>query len=302
MPLAQNGKMRPIWVVHALMLLCSLLVSTSFIVGKAITPSLDPAPLTLVRFGCAALLFLPYTWKTYGIELPKPSALARYLVISGTLVGFFWMMFLSLRYTTALHTGVIFTLVPGISGMYSAILLKERLGRYRFISLVMAMVGAVWVIFHGDIAQILAFQLNIGDLLFFGGCLLMALYTPLIKMFHRGEPMAVMTFWILVAGCFWLLLLCGYTLPTISWLSVPIFVWTGILYLAIFTTIITFFINQWATLRIGPTRVMAYSYLYPPLIILLEWGLGHNLPPIRALLGVVLIVPAMFVLQHGIEK
>lgn len=294
-----EGKQKPIWVVHLLMLLCASLVSTSFIVGKIIAPGLDPAPLTLVRFGCAALLFLPYTWRNHGFVLPKPSALARYLVISGTLVGFFWLMFLSLRYTTALHTGVIFTLVPGISGMYSAVLLKERLGGYRLVSLLLAMVGAIWVIFKGDIGQLIAFQFNRGDLLFFAGCLLMALYTPLIKLLHRGESMTVMTFWILVAGCFWLLLLCGYTLPTISWSSVPMFVWAGILYLAIFTTIITFFINQWATLRIGPTRVMAYSYLYPPLIILLEWAIGKNLPPVQTMLGVLLIVPAMFVVQQG---
>ncbi len=288
-----------LWSVHGLMLLTAGLVSTSFTVGKAIAPGLDPAVLTLVRFLVAALLMLPWVARHHGLHLPDGATLLRYSLISGVLVGFFWLMFLSLRYTTALNTGVIFTLVPGISSLYSALLLRERLGRYRLIALLLATVGAVWVIFHGDLSRLLAMELNRGDLIFFAGCLLMALYTPLVKLLHRGESMVVMTFWVLVTGTLWLLLLSGSRLPAVPWARVEPMVWTGIVYLAIFSTIITFFLSQLATLYIGPTRVMAYSYLYPPCILVLDWAFGHGLPPLRTLAGVVLILLAMLVVQHG---
>jgi len=67
-------------------------------------------------------------------------------------------------------------------------------------------VGAVWVIFRGDLSLFLAMAWNRGDLIFLGGCLAMGLYTPLIRLLHRGESMLVMTFWILITGCIWLLL------------------------------------------------------------------------------------------------
>ena len=102
------------------------------------------------------------------------------------LVAFFWLMFLSLRWTTALNTSVIFTLVPGISGIYSAIILQERLGRYRLLALLFAMAGALWVIFHGDLSKMLSLQLGKGDLIFFYGCLFMAAYTPLVKLLQRS--------------------------------------------------------------------------------------------------------------------
>lgn len=89
-----------------------------------------------------------------------------YACISFTLTGFFWLMFLAMRSTTALNTGVIFTLVPGISGLYSAVLLKERLGKYRLIAMIPATLGAIWVLFHGDLTELLAFNLNSGDLIF----------------------------------------------------------------------------------------------------------------------------------------
>ena len=127
----------------------------------------------------------------------------------------------------------------------------------------------------------------------------MALYMPLVKLLHRGEPMAVMTFWILVTGCLWLLLFACTKVTTVPWASIPAKVWLGIAYLAMFTTIITFFISQWATLHLGPTRVMAYSYLYPPLIILIEWLLHHDFPPLKTMLGVLIILPAMVIVQRG---
>ena len=127
----------------------------------------------------------------------------------------------------------------------------------------------------------------------------MAAYTPLVKLLHRGESMAVMTFWVLVTGSFWLLILGGSRIPGVAWQNVEPLVCSGILYLAIFCTIITFFLTQIATLSLGPTRVMAYSYLYPPMVLVIDWFLGHGLPPMRTIFGVLLIVPAMIIVQHG---
>ncbi len=292
----------PRWLTHLLMLLTASLVSTSFTVGKAIADGMDPTVLTLVRFICAVLFFLPYVRKKYGLTRPPLTSLFRYSLISLALVGFFILMFLSLQYTTALNTGVIFTLVPGISGIYSMILLRERLGTNRLLALMFAMIGAIWVLFHGNPANLLAMHLNRGDLLFFFGCLLMALYTPLVKLFYRGEPMAVMTFWILLTGCGWLLLMAAPKLIATPWASIEPMVWIGILYLAVFSTVITFFLSQWSTLHLGPTRVMAYSYLYPPLILLIDWALGHGLPSARILPGVFLITLAMIVVQKESPK
>lgn len=291
-----------IWRIHALMLLAAMLIATSFTVSKAVADGMDPAVLTLIRFVLAALLFLPLTAWRDGLRLPDRRQLFGYACISFTLTGFFWLMYLSLRSTTALNTGVIFTLVPGISGLYSAVLLRERLGRSRLLAMIPATVGAIWVLFHGSMERLLAFDLNPGDPLFFLSCLLMAFYTPLVKLFHRDEPMSVMTFWILVTGSGWLLLLAGPRLPQVPWRDISLTVWAGTAYLAVFCTIISFFLSQYCTLRLGPTRVMAYSYLYPPFILLVERLCGHPPPSAQVLPGLVLIVAAMLIVQQGAEK
>ena len=292
----------PIWSVHCLMLIASIIVSSSFTVGKAITLGLEPSVLLLVRYMVAVVCLAPIVVINHGFTLPQARQLAGYSLISASTVGFFWCMFESLRYTNALNTSVIFTLVPGISGLYSAIFLKERLGSGRLWALFFGMTGAVWVIFRGDIMRLLGLEVNHGDLLFLAGCFMMAAYTPLVKRLHRQESMVIMTFWVLVTGAVWLLLLSFSSLAAVDWQSVEAKVWAGIVYLAVFSTIITFYLTHISTLYLGPTRVMAYSYFYPAFVLLINWGLGKGLPPIIILPGVVVVTLATVVLQRESKK
>lgn len=288
--------------VHAQMLLSRGLVATSFPVGAAITHGLDPAMLTLLRFALASLLFAPFVVFRYGLAVPTARALAGYAAISACLVTFFWSMFEALRLTTALNTAALFTLVPSIAALYAAILVRERIGAYRMVALGFGVVGAIWVVFRGDLGGLLALAFNRGDLIFFGGCMVLGLYAPLVRRFHRGEPAAVMTFWILVTGTGWLLLLNNTAIWSTNWGDVDSSVFAGIAYLAVFTTIITFFIQQHATLHIGPTRVTSYSYLNPALVVLIEWVAGKGLPSLMTLPGVMIILAATFVVQSGAKK
>jgi drug/metabolite transporter (DMT)-like permease len=278
------------------MVFAAILVSTSFTVGAAITRELDPVVLTLIRFILAASLFGPLVHFRYGLCFSWALFL-RCALISGCMVVFFICMFLSLRYTTALNTSVIFALVPSISGGYALLINGERLGRGQLFALGCGMVGVVWVIFRGDPLQLLAMQWNRGDVIFLVGCFAMGLYTPLVKLLHRGESMAVMTFWVLVTGSLWLVILAGGRLPAVVWETVPFFAWLGIGYLAVFTTIITFFLTQYAVPYLGPTKVMAYSYLYPGFVLVIDLVLGHGLPPLRVIPGVFVVLAAMFILQ-----
>ena len=283
------------------MVICATLVSTSFTVGAAIAKGLDPTALTLIRFVLASLILWPYVHLRTGICF-SASIIWRCAIISGSLVVFFWCMFLSLRYTSALNTSVIFTLVPSISGIYAVFLVRERLKKAQLLALVMGMIGAVWVIFRGDLGQLMAMAWNKGDLIFLAGCFAMGLYTPLIKLLYRGEPMVVITFWILVTGSIWLLVLSGYRLFFIDWRAVSFSVWLGIGYLAIFTTVITFFLTQYSVPFIGPTKVMAYSYLYPGLVLIIDLALGHGWPPGSVMPGILMVLAAMPVIQRSADS
>lgn len=210
-------------------------------------------------------------------------------------------MFFALPFTSALNTSVIFTLVPAISGLYSRVLVRERLAWPTMLSLICGLVGAIWVLFRGDLAAFLELTWNRGDLIFLGGCFAMGFYTPLVKLLYRTkdheEPMVLLTFWILVTGVLWLLLLAGPRLPALYWSLVPGRVWMGIVYLALFTTVISFFLTQYSIPYLGATRVISYSYLYPVFVLLLDFMGGHGWPAIQVFPGILLVLFSMFLMQ-----
>lgn len=291
---ALNGQLQ-IWAA-------TLLIATSFPVGAAIATGLDPAVLTLLRFIVAALLFAPIIAWRYGLTWPGWRAMAGYAAISLCITGFFWAMFEALRFTTALNTGTIFVLIPSLAAIYSYFLLGQRLGRYQLMALGLGIVGAVWVVFRGDIDRLLALEFNRGDAIFFAGVLLMAANAPLVKKLHRSEPPAIISFWSLVTGCFWLLLFANTKLWTTDWAAIDIGVFGGIVYLAVFTTILSTFLFQAATLKIGPNRVAAYTYVNPLLVVLIDWAIGKGLPPLQVFPGIVIALGATFVLQLGARQ
>ena len=130
----------------------------------------------------------------------------------------------------------------------------------------------------------------------------LASYTTLVKVLHKGEPMARMTFWILATGSIWLLLVSLPRLGSVSWAEIPIRTLAGITYLSVFTTIVTFFLFQWSTTRIGPTRVMSYTFLNPTLVLLIGLFAGDTLPPLATWPGILMAIAATIILQSDFAR
>lgn len=277
-------------------LFATLLISTSFPVSAAISGKLDSLLLTLYRFALAALLFTPLILLRHR-QRPPLVQLARYGLLGGCLAGFFWCMFEALRDTTPLNTSALYTLVPGLAGVFGIWLCRERLGSVRAIALAMGAVGAVCVVFRGDWNLLVQLQWNRGDLTFLAGCLLFSLYSPLVRRFYNGEPMVVMTFYTLTFGCLWLLLLFLADPSEPGELTTGVV--AGIAYLAIFTTLFTFYIFQYSTVVLGPTRVMSFSYLVPALVLTQDLIMGGPLPNAVTVAGIAITASATVVLQRG---
>ena len=285
--------------VHALMVFASFTVAGSFVASAAITDRLDSGVLNLIRFAIAAGVMGLIVGFTYGIRWPGWRALGRYALLSLPLVLFFWLLFIALHTTTALNTSALLTIVPGLAAIIAAVLIKERLGWPKIVALVIGMIGALWVIFRGDPERLFSLTVTIGDGIYFAGCVAMAFYTPLGRMLHRGEPAPVVTFWVLITSLFWLLLAANVHLAETDWGGISLSTWGGIVYLALLPTVVTFFAYQYATLRIGPTRVTAYYYINPTLVVLLEWALGQGLPSAMTIPGVIVVIAASFVIARG---
>ena len=245
--------------------------------GQAIAQGLDPAVLTFLRFVIAAVLFAPIIAWRYGLKWPGWRAMAGYAGISLCMTGFFWAMFEALRYHDRAQHRHDLCAHPALAAVYSFFLLGDRLGRYKLTALALAIIGAVWVIFRGDLDRVLGLQFNRGDLIFLAGCFLMAGYGPLVKKLHRQEPPAVISFWSVVTGCVWLALFANAKLfddgldgdqqQRVDRRDLP----RGL------TTILSTFLFQAAAIKLGPNRVAAYYYLNPLLVLVIDFVVGKGL-------------------------
>lgn len=285
-----------ITTTHGLMLVATTIVASSFIVMAQVAEELDATVLTLVRFSLASLFLIPIL-RIQKLNLPSISDMGRYSVLGLCQAIYFVAMFEALRYTTSINTATLFTLVPWVSGVVAYFLVKERLGAQQITAMLFVAAGALWVIMRGRLENLFHLEFNIGDLIFLISVLAFGVYGPLIKLLHRGEPMLKMTFGTIATALFWLIPFAGYGVLEIVWREVPNSVYLYLLYLAIFPTIGTFFITQFCAVRLGPTRMMAYMYMTPTLVLVLEWMIWQISIPAAAIFGVLLTFAGSIVLH-----
>ncbi len=279
------------------MLVYAVLIGTSFPVGEAITGALDPAALTFIRFVLAALVFGLVLGLRGELARPDWSLIMRSGVIGALMAIFFVAMFEALRWTSALSTGALFTLVPLLSSGFGFAINGQRVRSLHLACLLFGAAGAIWIVFDGSLDRLLSLSLGRGELIFMGGALAFSLYAPMIKRLHRGEPPPVFAFWNLVMGA---ALLGVYAVPALleaDLRAVEVQVWLGIAYLAVFSTAITFFLSTLGSLSLPAFKVMSYTYLTPAVVAIFAAVLFGQWPSLSVVVGIVMVMSVTFLLQ-----
>jgi drug/metabolite transporter (DMT)-like permease len=286
-------------LAHGAMLVFSLLVSSSFTIGAAIADSMDPLALTFGRFSVAGLLFLIFMLATGRLRWPGWRAGLDYLLLGALVSLYFVSMFEALLHTSALITSALFALVPMLTALIAWLWLGQRLDTRLLVSLALAGAGAAWVVFGGDVGRMLALDLGPGEIIYLLGCVSYSAYSPAIRRLDKGASALEVSFWTVLAG---LAIVTAYGLPAIlktNWTGLPFATWAGILHLGIFTTLVSFFLIQFASTRLPQAKVMAYTYLIPVFVVLTDGATLGHWPALTILAGVAVIAAAMLVLESG---
>ena len=282
---------------HAAMLLFATLISGSFSLGHVAAPHIDPGALTALRFLLASTVMLvvilagPRDARTIRVAAPW-----RFLFLGVLLGGYFVLMFEALRLSDPVSLGAVFTMTPLMTAVFGWLLLGQRISPIVGVSLLTAAVGAIWVIFRGDLDALLAFDVGLGEWIFLIGCAGHALYIPMINVLNRGESGKLFTLWTVTGG---FIAVGLYAVPAIlatDWTALPSIVWITVCYLAVFASAVTFFLTRYAALRLPAAKVMAYGYLIPSIVIVLEGLSGNGWVSLPVLVGVAATMAALVML------
>ena len=287
---------------HLAMLGFSALVAGSFSLGTMVANDIDPQAITAARFVLATIVMGCVAAMQRDL---KPSYLRRpwrYFILGGLFTVYFVLMFEGLKTATPVSAAAAFTLMPLMSAVFGWVLLRQVTTPRMATALAIAGGGALWVIFRGDLAAVATLDIGRGEMIYFVGCIAHALYTPMVRKLNAGEGAAVFTFGMLVAGSLLLGVIGFDEIRATDWLALPSMVWVTIGYLTIFSTASSFFLLQYATLRLPSAKVMAYSYLTPAWVMVWEIGFGNALPPLPMLLGLVATVVALLMLLRNEDR
>ncbi|WP_435661439.1 DMT family transporter [Leisingera caerulea] len=287
---------------HLAMLTFSALVAGSFSLGVMVANEIAPAALNAARFGIAAVVIGAAALATTGLRRAHFRAPWRFAVLGGLFGGYFVLMFYGLQTAAPVSAAAVFTLVPVMSALFGWLLLRQITTPWMALALALGAAGAVWVIVGGDLGALAAFEIGQGEIIYFWGCVLHAIYTPMVRKLNRGEPAVVFTFGMLLAGGALLAAFGWRDILATDWMQLPGIVWIGLFYLAVCASSATFVLLQYATLRLPSAKVMAYTYLTPSWVILWEIALGRGMPPGMVLIGVAMSVVALVMLLEGVRE
>jgi drug/metabolite transporter (DMT)-like permease len=287
---------------HLAMILFAALISGSFSLGSMAMPHVGAAALNAMRFLLASLVMAAVALAFYR-RLPLPKQAPWRFGVLGLLMGIYFVaMFTALIYTSPVSTSAVFTLIPMMSAGFGYLFLRQTTRPIVIVSLLIAGCGSIWVIFRGDINAILDFDIGIGETIFFFGCICHAAYVPLVKKLSWGEPVILTTFWTTVATFLAIALYGAGEVFATDWTSLPPIVWISICYLAVFTSAGTFFLVQFASLRLPASKVLSYGYLIPVIVIFYEGLLGHGWTNLLVLAGALVTVLGLLIVAFAPDR
>jgi drug/metabolite transporter (DMT)-like permease len=218
-----------------LLLLAVLLWSTTFAVMKESLGSISPALLVLIRFAIAAAVVyalfrsrIEFTWPNLlkGLAIGIPEYLGFMLQVTG------------LTMTTASKNAFITGLCVVVAPVLSFLFLREKRSWKVALALILA-VNGLWIISFGFTIRV--GSMGMGDFLTLLSALAFGVQVFMIHLFSHRDSFYATTFFQLLAVATCSL---AYALVTKQTLAVNPVSWPSLLYLAIFTTVITLLLQN----------------------------------------------------------
>jgi drug/metabolite transporter (DMT)-like permease len=241
----------------------ALFWSGAFIAGRALRNDIDPAMLTLLRWGLALLAFVPFigakAWRCRAV-VRREWRLVAGLGITG-LAAFHTLTNLAMHTTTALNAILMLSLVPATILVGGALSGAARPSALQWAGTAVSLFGAVVLITRGSVEALLGLDLVRGDVWMIVSVLLWTAYSLLLRRRPADLPPDVALMASIVPAL-------GVLVPVaiVGGASLPAptpFVIGAVLYIAIFASLIAFSLWAYGVAAIGPERAGQYVHLMP---------------------------------------
>lgn len=242
---------------YVLMVVTVLVWGGTYVAGRTLDPALNNIVTSFVRMVIAFAVLLVLC-KTSGVKLLP---IGKRLLILQILLGLFGVFL----YTVFFHKGiqtveggrasVIINTNPIIIAVVAALFLGEKLTPLKTAGVILAAVGAGYVVSHGHLSEFFSGRITLGDIYMFIASLSWAAFALFgkVALWYGMRPLASIT-WSVFFG---MLFLLPASIITGDMGQIPGYAlndWLSISYLGVFSTVAGFVFYYKIIRKVGATR------------------------------------------------
>jgi len=279
-----------------------LLWSVNYVFGKIALLHMDPTTLVAFRFEVAGAVMLAIYFLQAGrVSLRRGDLWTfAYLAFLGVVLnqGLFTM---GLKYTTSAHSAIIVAIDPILILALARAIGIESLTPGKVAGMAIAFVGIlVLEMEHGSSGNS---PRLLGDLLSFGGAVSFSVYAVFTKRISQEYDAIALNTFNCVGAAILVLPLAVRQGIHLDWKSVGWAGWAGMLYMALFSSVVAYLIFYWALRHMEPSRLATINYLQPILVILLASKFVGEHPTGHLLGGGALVLVGVYLAErHVLEN
>jgi drug/metabolite transporter (DMT)-like permease len=250
------------------LLIAHLLWGANYVVAKIVLHEVPVMSLSFLRFGLACLLISPFL-----ISLEPKMKRVQYthlprLIIAALLLGTINITFfyLGITKTLAINASVLNLIVPILSVIGAWWFLKEKIYSINLIGIILAVLGTAAVI---GLPLLLTSNFSgvemFGNLLLILGGISFVAGALIIKpMFKEYSPLSITAFTFLTATVAFFIPAVLEYIANPEWISqVGIVSMLGILYIAVLSTVVAYFLMMWSYSKIELSHAVIIQYVEP---------------------------------------
>lgn len=265
---------------YLLLTLTPLFWAGNWIIGRGLHADIPPMAMTFFRWLFAVLILAPFALRHLRRDWPIIRRNWKVLSVLGAIgVGTHnALAYLGLNYTTATNGVILNSFIPVMIVTLSWVFLHERLTRLQGLGVVISLGGVLTILSQGSLATLLAFRLNVGDLLVILSMAMWSVYT--IGLRWRPAGLNVMSFLLVVA-------VIGNACVVPLWLGEMALghfvVWTwpnfaALVSVALFSSVLAYLMWNKGVEEVGANVAGLFVHLMPVFGIVLAWlFLGERL-------------------------
>jgi drug/metabolite transporter (DMT)-like permease len=248
--------------VHLALVVVQLLFASLAITGRLVLPVVPAGVLVTLRVLGATLVLLAVKLAVGGRWVRDVRDLVHLAILGFLGIAANQTLFLyGLKHTTAINATILVTTVPVFTVLGSVLSRREPPSLLKFLGIVLAGGGAVYLIGPDRIS--LAPDVALGNALIVIGMVCYAAYFLYSKSILRRYDSITVSFYVMFFASFGVLPFGVVAAQQMRIADVSGEVWLWVGYIVVFPTILTYLLNLWALKRVSSNMVAVYIYLQP---------------------------------------